>query len=113
MLLILLLPCLLLLTHTQGDLCTQQVEELRLQIEEMKTQMEEKFISKDKIKEEVKKAEHDFNKEKLVQKEYKIHMKLEDLHNENLALRTRMEKHIAGMKKELTSIELSLSKAEP
>merc|ERR1712080_545872 len=38
--LLLVLPCLLLLPHTQGELCTQQVEELMLQMKEMKVEME-------------------------------------------------------------------------
>merc|ERR1712080_296536 len=39
--LLLVLPCLLLLPHTQGELCAQQVEELRLHLrEEMKIEME-------------------------------------------------------------------------
>merc|ERR1719187_123683 len=49
-------------------------------------------------------AEQDSIKEHLEEKEAEILMKIEELRNENLALRVRMEKHEAEMTKELTSV---------
>merc|ERR1712080_428426 len=133
--LLLVLPCLLLLPHTQGELCAQQVEELRLHLrEEMKIEMEamrvqvkaefeEMFEKKEEtmmlemktmLRAERKKemeTEEEARKGKCEAAEAAKKTEIEHLRHEVYELKNQIEKQESTMKQELTSIEKSLTTA--
>merc|ERR1712080_245629 len=119
--LLLVLPCLLLLPHTQGELCTQQVEELRLHLrEEMKIEMEAMRVQvKAEFEEMFEKREETMMLEMktVLRAELKKEMETEEEARKGkceaaeAAKKTEIEKQEGTMKQELTSIEKSLTTA--
>merc|ERR1711890_102150 len=122
--LLLVLPCLLLLPHTQGELCTKQVEELRLQLrEEMKVEMEEMFQRREEammdelktvLRAELKKemeAEEEAKKEKREAAEAATKTQIENLQLEVFEVKNKIANQEATMKQQMTSVEKSLTTA--
>merc|ERR1711890_81849 len=122
--LLLVLPCLLLLPHTQGELCTKQVEELRLQLrEEMKVEMKEMFQKKEEammdelkteLRAELKKemeTEEEVKKGKREAAEAAMKTEIENLQHQLFEVKNTIENQEAKMKKEMTAVEKSITTA--
>jgi len=135
---LLVLPCLLLLPHAQGELCTDQVEELNMKMEAMREEMkeeieairsqikveitdeirrefEEMFVQKETVlKAEIKKemeAEINVEKRKYDTKEAAMKIEIENLQNKVSVLIMKAEKQEEVMKHELGSVQTSLTTA--
>jgi len=122
--LLLVLPCLLLPPHTQGELCIKQVEELRLQMrEEMKVEIEEMFHKREEammdelktvLRAELKKemeAEEEVKKEKREAEEAATKTQIENLQLEVFEVKNKIANQEATMKQQMTSVEKSLTTA--
>jgi len=122
--LLLVLPCLLLPPHTQGELCIKQVEELRLQMrEEMKVEIEEMFHKREEammdelktvLRAELKKemeTEEEVKKGKREAAEAAMKTQIENLQHELFEVKNKLENQEATMKQEITAVEKSLTTA--
>merc|ERR1712080_64304 len=116
--LLLVLPYLLLLPHTQGELCTKQVEELRLQLkvemEEMFQRREEAMMDelKTELRAELKKemeAEEEAKKEKCEAGEAATN--IENIQHEVSELRKKIQKLEATTKQQMTAVQKSVTSA--